>query len=185
MSPRHLLSILPALLAAVLLHAAPASAQVQLTDITCKGTVKQTWTPGLKVLPADVRYTNDTDFTECTSASTGITSGRIRVDATFNNSCLANIERVEAVIEWSDGSESSVSLLGIGVNVVGNLQVFTSLGRVTSGQFEGGLVSLTNAFAARDFLACLTPMGLRALQGRTALIINTPSLPTPLPLPQP
>ncbi|MFY1825442.1 hypothetical protein ACN47A_05960 [Myxococcus fulvus] len=185
MSSRHLLSLLPALLTAILLHASPASAQVELADITCKGTVKQTWTPGLRMLPANVRYTNDTHFTECTSASTGITAGRIRVDETFTNSCLVNIERVEAVIEWSDGSESTVELLGIPVNVLGSLQIFISLGRVTSGQFEGGAVSLTNVFAASDFLPCLTPTGLRSLSGRSGIVINKPSLPLPLPLPQP
>ncbi|MFY2560767.1 hypothetical protein ACN469_24395 [Corallococcus terminator] len=172
MTPRNLLSSLPALLFALLVYAAPASAQLGLTDITCAGAVKQTWTPGLKLVPANVHYTNYTNYNLCTSTEPTITSGVMDMEATYFNSCLANIGGAELLVTWNDGSQSAFSVTGTGVNVAGNLQIFVSLGRVNSGRFAGDLVVLTNAYVSTQLAACLAPAGMTSLVGTSTLVIT-------------
>lgn len=181
MSFRKLASVLPSLLLLCLaLHAAPAWAQLGLTDVTCKGAVKQTWTPGLKVFPQNITYTNLTNYNVCTSTDPTIVSGVIDVNATYFNSCLANAETVETTVRWNDGTSSTLSILGIGANVVGNVQIFTSLGSVVAGRFEGDSVVLTNTFVTLDLLGCLASGGLTKLAGTSTLLIIAPlGRPTP------
>lgn len=124
------------------------------------------------MLPQNIRYTNLTNYNVCTSTDPTIVSGVIDVDATFFNSCLANAEPVESTIQWNDGTASTLSILGIGVNVVGNVQVFTSIGSVISGRFQGDSVVLTNAFVTLDLLGCLAPGGLTKLEGTSTLVIT-------------
>ncbi|RKH20256.1 hypothetical protein D7Y13_27320 [Corallococcus praedator] len=155
-----------AFFALLLLHAAPAQAQV---DVQCTGTLHQTWTPGLKALPRVVAYTNSSDYDACTTSVAAITSGTLDVRASFNNSCVANLGPSQATIAWSDGSSSTFTFQGVGANVVGNLQVFTAVGRVTHGRFQGDQVLLVNRVINTDLLACLWPQGLTSLTGSTTL----------------
>ncbi|RKG94056.1 hypothetical protein [Corallococcus terminator] len=154
------------LFALLLLHAAPAQA---LVDVQCDGDIEQTWAPGLKVLPRVVTYTNASDYNHCTTSVSAITSGTLDVTASSHNSCAANIGPSQATIAWSDGSSSTFTFQGVSANVVGNIQVFTSVGKVTHGRFQGDQVLLVNRSLNTDLLACLWPQGLTRLAGSTSL----------------
>jgi hypothetical protein len=150
-----------------LLHAAPANA---LVDMQCSGTVNQTWTPGLQLLTSRaVNYTNVSRYDQCLPNAYGIQSGEINVSACFVNSCLLNVGPSEATIQWSDGNASTFTFQGVGASTTGNAQVFTSLGTVTSGLFQGDQVVLVNAFVSTGLLPCLSFQGLTSLAGTTTL----------------
>jgi hypothetical protein len=149
------------------------SAQADLIDINCSGTVNQTWTPGLKLLPRMVSYNNTTQYTSCTSSDPDITAGSISFSGAFMNSCLANIGPTgEFTIEWSDGTTSTLELQGAGINVVGNVQIFTATGTVTSGRFVGDQAVMINTHVVTQLAACLTPAGLTQLSGSTSLVLT-------------
>jgi hypothetical protein len=149
------------------------SSAASLIDVNCSGTVNQTWTPGLKILPRSVTYSNTTEFTSCTSSDPDITAGGISFSGTFTNSCLANLGATgEFTVEWSDGTNSTLNLQGAGVNVVGNVQVFTAVGTVTSGKFTGDQAVMVSAYLVTQLAACLTPEGLTQLSGSTSLILT-------------
>ncbi|NOK16376.1 hypothetical protein [Corallococcus carmarthensis] len=148
------------------LYATPSQAQA---DVQCSGTVNQTWKPGLQLLPRMVAYTNTSHYDQCNTSVPTLTSGSIHVSASFNNSCLANVGPSQATLQWNDGSASTFTFQGVGVNVVGNAQVFVSLGQVQSGRFAGDQVVLINSFLSTAFAACATPQGLTSLAGSTTL----------------
>jgi hypothetical protein len=149
------------------------SSAANLIDINCSGAVDQTWTPGLKLLPQLVTYSNTTKYTSCTSSDPDITAGGVSFTGTFTNSCLANLGATgEFTIEWSDGATSTLNLQGAGINVVGNAQIFTAAGTVTSGRFTGDQAIMVNTYVVTQLAACLTPNGLTQLSGSTSLVLT-------------
>lgn len=157
-------------LAATLAWAAPAKAQA--IDINCSGTVQQTWSPGLKLLPQLVDYSNTTEYTTCTSTDPDITEGAIFVTAEYTDSCLANVGTTgEFTVEWSDGTSSTMALEAVGINVVGTVQIFTAIGTVSAGRFLGDQAVMVNTYVVTQLAACLTPQGLTELSGSTSLVL--------------
>jgi hypothetical protein len=150
-----------------------SSSATGLIDVNCSGTVNQTWTPGLKLLPQSVNYSNTTEYTSCTSSDPDITAGSISFTGTFTDSCLANIAPTgEFTVEWSDGTNSTLNLQGAGINVVGNVQTFTAIGTVTSGRFAGDQAVMVSTYLVTQLAGCLTPEGLTQLSGSTSLLLT-------------
>ncbi|MCP3062490.1 hypothetical protein LXT21_27230 [Myxococcus sp. K38C18041901] len=172
MTPRLLLSLLPALLTTLVLHATPASAQFGLTDVNCTGNVKQTWTPGIKVLPTSARHTTLATYTVCSSAEPTILGGSITTDGLTYASCLAGGDTAQSTVQWSDGTFSTFTMFGVGSYPVAGLQVSASLGTVIAGRFIGDLVVLTHSYASTQFSGCLTPLGLTQLSGTSTLVFT-------------
>lgn len=149
------------------------AASADVIDVSCTGTVDQTWSPGLKLLPRLVSYGNTTDYDSCSSSDPNIASGGFTISSQYTNSCLVNTGATGPfTVDWNDGSSSTLELTGVGVNAVGNVQVFTAIGSVTSGKFAGDQAVLINSFLSTDFAACATTAGLTALSGSSSLVLT-------------
>lgn len=147
-------------------------AQADLSDVDCSGTVNQTWTPGLKFLPQLVNYSNTTEYTSCTSSDPDITAGGVSFSREFTNGCLGNIgAKGQFTVDWSDGTTSTLNLQGAGIKVVGDVQVFTAAGTVTSGRFVGDQAAMVNTYVFTQLAGRLTPAGLTQLSGSTSLVL--------------
>lgn len=169
MSSRVLLSTLPALLVAIALLAPPAWAQVGTTELTCAGGAYQTWNPGLKLTNRHVIASNYTSYDTCTSSDSLVTSGVLVATTELSTSCTGGIGPTEATVTWDDGSVSTFTLQGAGVDVINGARVHVSVGLVTGGRFEGDAVVLTQAMTPVDLMPCLYPSGLTALSGPSTL----------------
>ncbi|NVJ22743.1 MULTISPECIES: hypothetical protein [Myxococcus] len=169
MSSRVLPSTLPALLSALALLAAPAWAQVGSTELTCAGGAYQTWDPGLRLSNRHVIASNYTSYDTCTSSDALVTSGVLVATTELSTSCAGNLGPTEATVTWDDGSVSTFTLQGSGVDVINGARVHVSVGLVTGGRFQGDAVTLTQAMTPVDLLSCLYPSGLTSLSGPSTL----------------
>ncbi|MEV0322460.1 hypothetical protein ACIBKX_37155 [Streptomyces sp. NPDC050658] len=138
--------------------AAPNTA-AEVDQITCAAETTTTYDPGLKLTsqPTTVSVVSS-DLTDCVSATKPqiVSGGSPSGSGTFNVSCasLNGTQTGTRVINWSDGSSSTVSFTRLSEVVAGVLTV-TVTGTVTSGAFEGG--SLVQQMAGLvNPLDCLT-----------------------------
>ncbi|MGA5559466.1 hypothetical protein [Streptomyces lavendulocolor] len=162
------------LVALALCLLAPTSASARGSDaplLECTGTVKQTYTPGLHVLPRFVTYRGTIEYSNCVG-DVEITSATYRETLEYFASCTANGGPSEATIRWNNGQASELKVVGVEADVVGNVQVFTSVGKVVSGRYSGHAVNIITALPKLSSLAdCLTPSGLTEVQGSSTLTI--------------
>ncbi|MCY0995881.1 hypothetical protein OWM54_01880 [Myxococcus sp. MISCRS1] len=142
--------------------------------VTCVGVEQSTYSPGLLLLtPRDVLFEGRIDYTSC-PVSDGVVTSAVYVESVVlkNATCTAAPSLSTATVAWSNQEVSTLSILGVEANVVGNLQVYTSVGTVTSGRYSGKLVNLVVAIPILDQLAaCLSPQGLTTLNGLSTLTV--------------
>lgn len=172
---RRILASIGGLLLAVGTPMMATPAHAAAPSIWCSGPMTETWDPGLLLLIVrPVHYTARIDYT-CTSSDSTIHSGRIDVDATYDNSCTVNSGAVVAAITWDGGGKGAqVSTLSFpsatAVNVVGALQAYIATGTVTDGVSAGSTATMFNAFTGQVGM-CLSVSGLRSLTGTSTLTI--------------
>ncbi|MGI5484883.1 hypothetical protein [Streptomyces lavendofoliae] len=165
-------AVLVAASALCVLLPAPASAGANDAPLLeCTGAVKQTYTPGLHVLPRFVTYKGTIEYKSCVG-DREITSGTYRETLEYIASCTVNGGPSQATIRWNNGQASELKVVGVEADVVGNVQVFTSVGNVASGRYSGHAVNIVTALPKLSSLAdCLTPSGLTSVQGSSTLTI--------------
>ncbi|AGC46527.1 hypothetical protein MYSTI_05246 [Myxococcus stipitatus DSM 14675] len=158
---------------------------------TCVGSHRQTFTPGLRLFPALVHYTEDVLLSTCVSQdpTLGSVSYRLEGDALANCALATMSGRLN--LTWSSGETSVVELAApLVISPVGQA-VTTSYGRVASGKFAGALVINVADIqpSAPAALACLST-GLALSMGVTSMTFlqlapPIPPLPVPNPTPTP
>ncbi|MCP3099892.1 hypothetical protein LZ198_13535 [Myxococcus sp. K15C18031901] len=133
-------------------------AQSGLHALTCIGAQDMAFSPGLKLLPANVTLTATTLLDTCWSLEPDITSGTFQVESTSNASCARGSFQDEILITWNTGETSTISLnTPVEVRPLSPSGT-TAYGTVTAGRFEGSLVATTmqSIPGDRDLLNCLT-----------------------------
>lgn len=138
---------------------APPSAADEVGQITCTAETTTTYDPGLTstLKPTTVTVVSS-DLTNCVSATEPqiVSGGTPSGSAMFSTSCasLNGTQNGTRVINWSDGSKSTISFTRVSEVLLGVLTV-TVTGTVTKGTFEGGSVVQQMAGVVNP-LDCLT-----------------------------
>nr|BFD81220.1 hypothetical protein StreXyl84_06210 [Streptomyces sp. Xyl84] len=156
-------AVLCTVAAALSFSAGPASAA---TLVTCGGTQNIQYNPGLTNTPRTVTASGSNHLAPCVAPGTSITAGTITFASTGSYSCqdLLASSHVVNVVQWSDGTSSTLDMTRTATKVSGEL-VNTFTGTVTSGTFQGAAVTWTITNLTLDLLACDTPGGLTSLTG--------------------
>ncbi|MFF5438894.1 hypothetical protein [Streptomyces achromogenes] len=151
---------------------AVAQERISSALVECVGTIEQTYSPGLLLIPRETTYEGVAHYTTCPVSDGVVTSGIYREVLTYTASCSANGGPSQGDITWSNGQRSHLVTTGVEVDVVGNLQVFTSVAQVFSGRYVGHLANIVTILPnITDLAACLAPPGLTANQGTATLTI--------------
>lgn len=145
---------------------AGAGSAAAVTLVTCAGTQNLQYSPGLTDTPNTVTASGTNHLGPCVVPNTSITSGTITFSATGSYSCqdLLGSSEVTNVIQWSDGSSSTLQVTRTATKVNGQL-INTFTGSVTAGTFQGATVVWTITSVSLALLACQTPQGLTSLTG--------------------
>jgi hypothetical protein len=154
----------------------PAAADAPL--VLCTGQATTNYSPGLHVLvPRDVTFIADIDYGNCPTGD-GVTSAVYHEAGVLENATCTAVPSTEtATITWRNGSTvvgtSTVDVTGVELNATGLVQVYTSLGTVTSGRYAGKTVNIvvTLLVDLDNPTPCLTPAGLTHLSGLSTLTI--------------
>lgn len=146
-----------------------------LTLVFCPvGAAESTYSPPLSTTPQTVMNTGTSTLTNCYSLFGGVTSGssvinNSRPDYSCNE--LLNIGSSGSVITWNTGETSTLTQTRIGSRVEGLAVIFTHIGSVVSGKFEGATTVRTTTYLNTDIAACFSPEGLSHLSGTTTLTL--------------
>lgn len=142
--------------------------------VTCSGEAASRYTPGLVLLqPRDVYFTGYGDLSTCAVSDGAVSSATYFEGLALQGAtCLVNVSPTVATVSWSNGETSTLTVTGVEVNVVGALQVYTSVGLVATGRYQGHVVNVVRTFVALDrLLACLSPQGLTGMSGGATLTV--------------
>nr|QLH55459.1 hypothetical protein [Myxococcus fulvus]QLH55507.1 hypothetical protein [Myxococcus sp.] len=126
-----------------------AAAQVppppQATLVECsQGNQNQIYAPAIAFFPRMVDVTGTGRLSSCVdSTDPGLASGIFTITGTSTVSCLLASAPTQNVINWNDGTQSTIEFInGVDVRPVGTSMV-TILGRVSSGRYQNALAIKT------------------------------------------
>ncbi|MET9252259.1 hypothetical protein [Streptomyces sp. NPDC003717] len=152
--------------------AAPAASAVGGPVLVCTGSVSQSYSPGLLLVPRQTTYHGTVSYSTCPVNDGAVTSGLYAESLTYTASCTANGGPSEADVAWNNGQHSHLAVTGVEADVAGNVQIFTSIGQVTSGRYVGHVVNIVTVLPNLATLAaCLLPPGLTHNQGTATLTV--------------
>lgn len=152
---------------------------------TCVGAHRQTYTPGLRLFPATVHFTEDGTLNTCVSQDPTLGSVSYHVDGDAPGSCALVSLGSRLNLTWSTAETSVVEFVSpLVVGPLGQAGA-RSYGRVVTGKFSGAIVIYVADIQPNTQapLACLTT-GLALSQGVASMTFLQITLPIP-PLPIP
>ncbi|WP_338865247.1 hypothetical protein [Myxococcus stipitatus] len=154
---------------------------------TCVGAHRQTYTPGLRLFPATVHFTEDGTLNTCVSQDPTLGSVSYHLEGDAPASCALISLGNRLNLTWSSGETSVVEFVSpLVLSPLGQAGT-KSYGRVVTGKFAGALVINVADVQpnAQAPLACLTT-GLALSMGVTSMTFLQLTLPIPpLPIPPP
>ncbi|MCK8498888.1 hypothetical protein ACJ2CR_23570 [Myxococcus faecalis] len=152
----------------------PATAEQGLvTLVSCPiGSTVLNYSPPLKNTSQAVTTTGTTTYSNCYSLFGGVTSGNTPLNVfrpSFACSDLLDIGTTNSVVTWNTLETSTLTLTRLGARVEGLSVVFTHVGSVVSGKFEGATAIRTTTVLNTDLDACSSPEGLARHSGTATL----------------
>ena len=175
---RLIVSAALAIGAAVGVAAAAAPSAQGLGLVVCPtGTEVAHYTPGLRNFTQFVSLTYTDTFTGCTGTDFAISYGTIRGFADLDMSCVLSdpnspFDQYSATVEWNSGRTSEILITLQVLQSPGGVLTWVSTGRVTSGAFNGGLVTWTVAAPSINIADCLQPPGITTTNGPAQITIT-------------
>jgi hypothetical protein len=156
-----------------------ASAEaVELVD--CPGYAFQQFTPGLKLLPQNIRFDAEGSFGPCvtTSPEHAFAEYQSQGEALLSCSISLPVFGVSGTIRWSDvsGNPSGVSHFSGGISLAerpAGENVVVVLATIDSGDFAGSQMIYEIVLLNTDLAKCLTT-GIEQVAGPTNLTILSP-----------
>jgi hypothetical protein len=148
-----------ATLAALIVSAAPAQAQVDV--LTCVSDTDVHYSPGLTLTPQNVTVTVDGEFLTCVDLSgQQITGGTYGAKIKATRSCLDLLTPTTGTftVHWNNNTSSTISFSRTTV-IAGAALVTTETGTVVSGTFTGH-PTLFVTVGPNLLVQCLAPPGL-------------------------
>ncbi|MGW0607850.1 hypothetical protein [Streptomyces sp. NPDC002640] len=142
--------------------------------INCTAGATQYYSPGLTLIDKPTHITASATYT-CVGGG-AVNSAQLSFDYTVEAGCLPTTSPVTTGItrlDWNEGPDSEITSTFVVTRPVGQT-VATTIGTVTSGQFDGYIVNQTGTYPALDLLQCATPAGVTSSQGLLVLTLTQP-----------
>ncbi|MEV7104158.1 hypothetical protein [Streptomyces atroolivaceus] len=142
--------------------------------ITCTANATQYYSPGLTLVDKPTNITASATYS-CLGGGS-VNSAQLSFDYTVYAGCLPTTSPVTTGItrlDWNEGPDSEITSTFVVTRPVGQT-IATTVGTVTSGQFNGYIVNQTGVYPALDLLACLAPGGVTSSQGILSLTLTQP-----------
>ncbi|RLU83599.1 hypothetical protein CTZ27_28305 [Streptomyces griseocarneus] len=162
-----------AAMASIVVGVAPV-AQAAAVDVSCVGTTQVTWSPGLRLQPQEVHFTETDLYTNCTSSDPTLQTGSALLSGdTDQVTCLKPLHAgtFHNVITWSNGQTSDI-LTTFAANSSGGVITLVGNGVVVNGEFKGDSAKMVYTYAQPSVTDCLSPGGLTRQFGTATVTIN-------------
>ncbi|WP_344667478.1 hypothetical protein [Catenulispora yoronensis] len=165
--------------AAVVLAAAwllPLPTAHAASSTTCTGTSQLTYSPGLKLTPRNVTFTENDTIGTCTSTDTTLTSAdtltySYPIAGATCDDISAATNTGELVMHWNNGQTSTLNGLVGEETITDGILQDTATGTVIAGEFNGAAAVINWTYIVNP-LACLSTGGLTTLNGTVLVQIS-------------
>ncbi|GAA2037621.1 hypothetical protein GCM10009839_43650 [Catenulispora yoronensis] len=146
------------------------------SSTTCTGTSQLTYSPGLKLTPRNVTFTENDTIGTCTSTDTTLTSAdtltySYPIAGATCDDISAATNTGELVMHWNNGQTSTLNGLVGEETITDGILQDTATGTVIAGEFNGAAAVINWTYIVNP-LACLSTGGLTTLNGTVLVQIS-------------
>jgi hypothetical protein len=154
-----------------------ASSAHASSSTTCTGSSGVSYSPGMKFTRQTISWTITDTYSSCTSTDTSLTAGGFSVNVTAEASCndgVSIIPPTDITITWNNSQSSTIELTTVTDVLVAGEEQVTGVGTVTSGEFNGGDVTIVWLYPLLNPLQCLSSQGVTSQSGTVVVEIIVP-----------
>lgn len=148
-------------------------AQVGQVDLTCRGTNRARFSPGLTFTTRTVHIEAKGEYTDCTSSDPAVTSGAYIAGGRGEMSCIAGGHAGEFTIKWNTNESSTIEFTNSIALRPGGEVVVVATGTVIRGKFLGDRFDGTFTLFQLEPTDCLSPPGVSSATGPTTLQLTS------------